>query len=290
MTRFFPLAVLAIALLSTNAVAQARRQTAAPTAPCAAAAAKVDYGRLLQIPDGLKAEVEAYRAGWREACAKKGGASLNALLVRGDAIAKAFVAVLDKSGIKETKFDDLHTLFRETYPRFIPAFHGSVIEYEYFEPDLAVYARQAALGDAEDKLFLSNHRALYGTDPHGFPWVMRSWDHGGCVRFGAFDWVGAVARIEGLEAKLKGEAYRRRLAELKDRIRSYLTEPAAKRGDGKKPVVDSCAPRARTIAELDKTAKGLQARKGWEKTVAGLRKTLDDIRANRTEICNDCLR
>lgn len=278
--------VLLLALLAAGADAQGRRQTAAP---CAAAAAKVDYGRLLRIPDTLQAEVEAYRQGWRDACAKKQGASLHALLARGDAIAKAFAAVLDKSGLKETKYEELHTLFQQSYPRFIPAFHGSIIEYEYFEPDLAVFARHAAMGDAEDRAFLANHRALYGTDPHSFPWVQRTWDHGGCVRFDAFDWVAAVARIEGLEAKVKGEAYRRRLGELKDRIRNYLTQPAAKR-DGRKPVVDFCAPRARTIAAIDKTAKGLAARKGWEATVAGLKKTLDDIRANRTDICNDCLR
>ena len=281
---------MALFALSPEALAQGRRQAAEAPSPCAAAKAAVAYGRLLQIPDALKAEVEIYRAGWREACAKKGGgASLAALLARGDAIAKTFGAVLDKSGIKATKFDDLHTLFQEAYPRFVPAFRGSIVEYEYFEPDLAVFARNAALGDADDKLFLASHRALYGTDPHSFPWVRRTWDHGGCVRFGAFDWLGAVARIEALEDNVKGEAYRRRLAEIKDRIRRYLTEPGVKRA-GKMAVVDSCAPRARTLAELDKTAKGLQARKGWEQAAAGLRKTAAEIRANRTEVCNDCLR
>jgi hypothetical protein len=288
MTRFLPLAVLALAALAANADAQTRRQPAGAPGPCAAATAPVNYGRLLQVTDALKAEVEAYRAGWRDVCANK-ARSLHALLPRADAISKGFTALLDKSGIKETKFEELHALLEGSYPRFIPAFHGSMIEYEYFEPDLAVFARQAARGDAEDKLFFASHRALYGSDPHAFPWLKRTWDHGGCVRFGSFDWVAAVARIEGLEAKLKGEAYKKRLAELKDRIRGYLTDPAVKR-DGKKPVVDSCAQRPRTIAELEKTAKGLAARKGWEKTVAGLRKTVDDIRANRTEVCNDCLR
>jgi hypothetical protein len=288
MMRLLPLAAVATALVVATAAAETRRRPAGPPGPCAAATAKVEYGRLLHVPDALRAEVEAYRAGWREVCAKKAH-SLHALLSRGDAIGKSFATVLDKSGIKETKFEELHEQLQNAYPRFIPAFHGSMIEYEYFEPDLAVFARQAALGDAEDRLFFASHRALYGTDPHAFPWLKRTWDHGGCVRFGTFDWVAAAARIEGLEAKLTGEAYRKRLAELKERIRGYLADPAAKR-DGKKPVVDSCAPRPRTIAELEKTAKGLAARKGWEKAVAGLRKTVDDIRANRTEVCNDCLR
>ena len=288
MNRSLAFAALILAYAVAGAAAESRRQPAGPAGPCAAATAKVEYGRLLQVPDALKAEVEAYRAGWREVCTKK-ARSLHTLLLRADAITRSFAALLDKSGIKETKFEELHELLGSAYPRFIPAFQGSMIEYEYFEPDLAVFARQAALGDAEDKTFFASHRALYGTDPHAFPWLKRTWDQGGCVRFGSFDWVAAVARIEGLEAKLKGEAYRKRLAELKDRIRGYLSDPAVKR-DGKKPVVDSCAPRPRTIAELEKTAKGLQARKGWEKTAAGLRKTVDDIRAGRTDICNDCLR
>lgn len=289
MLRLLGYAALLLALSAAAAEAQSRRQAPGGAAPCAAAAGKVEYGRLLQIPDALKGEVEAYRAAWREACAKKKGASLGALLARADALSKAFTTLLDKSGIKETKYEELHELLQTAYPRFVPAFHGSMIEYEYFEPDLAVYARHVAMGDGEDKLFFASYRQRYGTDPHAFPWVKRTWDHGGCVRFGAFDWAAAVARIESLEGQVKSEAYKRRLAELKDRIRSYLTEPAAKR-DGKKPVVDSCIPRARTLAELDKTAKGLAARKGWEKTVAGLKKTVDDIRANRTEVCNDCLR
>jgi hypothetical protein len=289
MMRLVPLALLAAAIFSANAEAQGRRQPAGPPGPCAAATAKVEYGRLLQVPDSLKSDVEAYRAGWREACAKKkGGAALHALLARGDAINKAFVALIDKSGIKETKYEELHELLGTAYPKFIPAFTGSMIEYEYFEPDLAVFARQAGLGDEEDKLFFASHRQLYGTDPHSFPWLNRTSHVAGCVRFGTFDWVAAAARIEGLEAKLKAPAYRQRIADLKDRIQSYLGKPAVARDAGKKPVVDSCVPKARTITELEKIAKALGARKGWEKTAAGLRKTVEDIRANRTDVCNGC--
>jgi len=279
-------AALAAATLSANADAQSRRRTEA-AGPCAAASAKVEYGRLLQLPDSLKSDVEAYRAAWREACAAKKAAALGALLARGDAIGKAFIAVVDKSGIKETKFEELHELLGTTYPRFIPAFSGSMIEYEYFEPDLAIFARHGAMGDAEDKLFFANHRVLYGTDPHAFPWLKRTSHVGGCVRFGTFDWVDAVARIEHLEERLRAPAYRQRLADLKERIRGYLAEPATKR-DGKKPALDSCAPKARTITELEKTAKGLAARKGWEKAAAGLRKAAEDIRANRIDVCNGC--
>lgn len=287
MKRFAALALFAAAV-SANAEAQGRRQPAGPPGPCAAATGKVEYGRLLQIPDSLKAEVEAYRAGWRDLCAKKKGGSLHALLARGDAIGKAFVAVVDKSKIKETKFEELHELLGAAYPKFMPAFAGSMIEYEYFEPDLSVYARQAALGDGEDKAFFASHRALYGTDPHAFPWLERSSHVGGCVRFGTFDFVATVARIEDLEAKLKAPPYRQRLADVKERIASYLAKPTVERDGGKKPVVDSCAPKAKTIAELERIAKGLGARKGWEKAAAGARKAADDIRANRVEVCKSC--
>jgi hypothetical protein len=281
-------AVVAAAALSAGADAQTRRRTEPASGPCAAASAKVEYGRLLQFPDSLKGEVEAYRAAWREACAAKTGASLGALLARGDAIGKAFIAVIDKSGIKETKFEELHELLGTAYARFIPAFSGSMIEYEYFEPDLAVFGRQVAMGDGEDRLFFAAHRQLYGTDPHAFPWLQRSSHVGGCVRFGTYDWLATVARIEELEGKLKAPAYRQRLADLKERIQSYLGKPGFEREAGKKPVVDSCVPKARTIAELEKIAKGLAARKGWEKTAAGLRKAVEDIKANRTEVCNGC--
>jgi hypothetical protein len=288
MIRSLSCAALVLALASVPADAETRRGPAGPAAPCAAASAKVDYGRLLPIPDALKAETEAYRAAWREACAKKKGASLGALLARGDALGKAYRAVIDKSGIKETKFDDLHELLGTAYPKFIPAFAGSMIEYEYFEPDLGTFAKLAAMGDAEDKLFFASHRLLYGTDPHAFPWLQRTTHFGGCVRFGQFDWLAAAARIDDLEAKVKGAAYRQRLADVKERIQSYLAKPAVEREAGKKPVVDSCAPKARTVAEFEKIAKGLAARKGWEKTAAGLKKAADDLRANRIEVCKGC--
>ncbi|MBL8663038.1 MAG: hypothetical protein JNM29_09440 [Candidatus Odyssella sp.] len=285
MIRSLGCAALALALMSVHAGAETRRAAAGP---CAAAAAKPDYGRVLPIPDALRAETEAYRAAWREACAKKKGASLGALLARGDALGKAYTAAIDKSGIKETKYEALHALLGTAYPKFIPAFAGSMIEYEYFEPDLAVFARQAAMGDAEDKLFFASHRLLYGADPHAFPWLKRTTHFGGCVRFGEFDWPGAVARIETLEGKVKAAAYRTRLAELKQRIQTYLSKPAFEREAGRKPVVDSCAPKARTLAEIETIAKALAARKGWEKAAAGLRKAADDIRANRVEVCSGC--
>jgi hypothetical protein len=285
MKRRSGLAALAFVLAAAGANAESRR---APSSPCAAASAKAEYGRLLQIPDALRAETEAYRAAWRGACAKKKGASLGALLARGDALGKSFRAAIDKSGIKETKFEELHDLLGTAYPKFIPAFAGSMIEYEYFEPNLGIFARLAAKGDGEDRLFFASHRALYGTDPHAFPWLKRTTHFGGCVRFGQFDWVAAAARIENLEGKVKSAAYRTRLAELKERIQSYLAKPAVEREAGKKPVVDSCAPKARTTAEFAKIAKGLAARKGWEKAAAGLRKAADDIRANRVEVCNGC--
>lgn len=287
MTRVAILAAFALAAAAGSAGAETKARRA-DSGPCAAASAKPDYGRLLQIPERLRADTEAYRAAWREACAKKRGASLGALLAKGDALGKAYVAAIDKSGIKETKFEELHALLGTVYPKFIPAFAGSMIEYEYFEPDLAAYARVAALGDAEDRLFFASHRALYGTDPHAFPWLKRTTHFGGCVRFGEFDWAGAVARIEGLEGKVKAAAYRARLTDLRQRIQTYLSKPAFEREAGKKPVVDSCAPKARTLAEFEKIAKALAARKGWDKAAAGLRKTADDIRAGRVEVCNGC--
>lgn len=285
MARIALFVLLVVAAASAGAETKTRR---AASGPCAAASATADYGRLLRIPDSLRTETEAYRAAWRAACAKTRGASLGALLAKGDALGKAWVAVIDKSGIKETKYEELHALLGTAYPKFIPAFAGSMIEYEYFEPDLAAFARLAAIGDAEDRLFFASHRLLYGTDPFAFPWLKRKTHFGGCVRFGAFDWTGAVARIESLERRVKGAAYRTRLADLKQRIQSYLAKPAVERGAGKKPAVDSCAPKARTVAALEKAAQGLAARKGWEKAAAGLRKAAADIRADRVEVCNGC--
>lgn len=287
MKRIAILAALALAAAAGSAGAETKARRA-DSGPCAAASAKPDYGRLLQIPERLRADTEAYRAAWREACAKKRGASLGALLARGDALGKAYLAIVEKSGIKESKFEELHALLGTAYPKFIPAFAGAMIEYEYFEPDLATFARLAAMGDAEDRLFFASHRALYGADPYSFPWLKRTTHFGGCVRFGEFDWPGTVARIEKLEGKVKAPAYRMRLADLKQRIQSYLAKPAVEREAGKKPVVDSCAPKARTLTEFEKVAKALAARKGWEKTAAGLRKTAEDIRAGRVEVCSGC--
>src|SRR5262249_813745 len=120
MLRLLGCAALLLAMVAAGAEAETQRPPAALTAPCAAAGAKVDYGRLLQIPDALKSEIEAYRAAWRNACVKKKDVSLGALLALADAISKAFAALMDKSGLKETKYEELHALLQTAYPRFIP--------------------------------------------------------------------------------------------------------------------------------------------------------------------------
>lgn len=195
-------AIAALVLISSLAPGGARAQGAPD--PCVAARTPTAFKAPMSVTPAQSALIRRYRAAWRQVCARDGG-SLYAALALGkeveSALAETFQRAVERSTGKAA--DRLHVQVQSTIPKFLPAFRGSVIEFEYFEVDMEAFRTKAALGDAADRLYWSNYSALFGGDFKAAPWIERTWDYGGCVNFGTYDWVGTLTRVQRLRGALK---------------------------------------------------------------------------------------
>ena len=264
--------------------------------PCRAATAPVRYGRILRVPRTLRAEVAAYRRAWAAVCKRGGGASLHDLLVRAERIKRGFVKLLQKQQVHGKAVDRLHTQLSKTYPTFIPAMEGSIMEFEFFEPMLDVFKAHVRLGNEGDKLYFRHHAAVFGTDFKAPPWIKRTWDYGGCIMLGAtypsraphggFDFVGAADRIAMLKRRIRGAWYRDKLNGIENQMRAALIQLAApqRKKDGK-PLIDACGPRPAALVTLHRTADGLEKRTGWSKEAKAVRRAIARIDAGEIRLC-----
>lgn len=288
-------AVLSILMVLAAPVVLAEQKRAVER-PCRAATAPLHYGAILRVPAKLKAEIAAYRRGWAVACSKRGGASLGALLVRAERIKTGMSKAIEKSRVQGKTADRLHRQLSEIYPRFIPAMEGSIIEFEFFEPMLAVFKANARLGNDEDRAFFESHARLFGGDFKAPPWIERTWDYGGCIRLGrwspsgsvrpGYDFVGASRDIARLMTVLRNAWYRDKVSKLEIRMLQTLTRLPQSRGTGKPAVIDACGTKAETIGEMRRISDAfVTAHSAYRRAGAGLRRTLAAIKAGKVRVC-----
>jgi hypothetical protein len=288
-----------VALAAMPAPAGAQSAKTAVEQPCKAAKARLRYGRILRLPVKLKREIAAYRRGWARACAMRGGASLGALLTRAERIKAGMLKTIRARRLQRKTADRLHGQLSKVYPTFVPAMEGSVIEYEFFEPMLAVFKSHLRLGNAEDRTFFESHGRLFGSDFKAPPWIERTWDHGGCVRLGrwspgagpprpGYDFAAAARDIARLRVVLRSAWYRERVQALELRMLQALATLPQKRGKGKPPVIDACGTKAEAIAAMRRTAASFRtAHSAYRRAAAALRRTLAAIKAGRVRVCEN---
>ena len=195
-------------------------ETASTTAPslsgCQAAMANVEYGNLLVVPDDTKALIESYRSAWKTFCdvEKQARPSMADLLLQAKEIELRFDKVFETFHASSRLEDDaVSDLLVKKYPSFVPAFEGSYFEYEYFRPSFEEFEKHTPLGTAEDKRFFDTGIRLGLEFPRpgrwNPPWIEKTWDYGGCFRFGEFRWTEALDQIVKLKADLHSEIYRK---------------------------------------------------------------------------------
>jgi len=248
------------------------------SAACVAAKASADYGTLIKVPDALKAEIAEYKAHWRAACASKEPVSLHDLLVRARKIEAGFAPILDAAATDQSHVDDLHLAFSETYPSFIPAFEGSLIEFQYFSPNLDDFRDNEVLGTDEDRRFLDAYTELIG-DATLYPWLMQTWDHGGCVRFGEYKWADTLKTLDGLRASVKGPAYRDMIDRLEEAMKEQWQTLGMPAEEGKPPQICTCENRNAVVPDLQSILTAIAQRSGYDATRAALQRTLAGVEA-----------
>ena len=279
--------VLALTLALSSAALADGETTSAPgrgeSAACVAAKASADYGTLIKVPDALKDEIAEYKAKWRAACTSKEPVSLNDLLVRARRIETAFAPIVDAAAADQGHVDELHLALSESYPSFIPAFEGSLIEYQFFSPNLDDFRDNEILGTEEDRRFLDSYVTLIG-DSALYPWLMQTWDHGGCLRFGEYKWAGTLKTLDSLRATTRGQAYRDMLDRLEEALKDQWQTLGMAAEEGKPPAICSCESRAAVVPDLETILAAIADRSGYDATRVALKRTLAGVQAGAVPV------
>ena len=249
---------------------------------CEAAVVNVDYGNLLVVPDDTKALIESYRSAWKTFCdaGKKARPSISDLLVQATEIELRFDKVFESFHATSRAEDDaVSDLVVKKYPSFVPAFEGSYFEYEYFKPSFEAFEKHTPLGTAEDKRFFDTGMRLGLEFPRlgrwNPPWLQKTWDYGGCLRFGEFRWTEALDQIMKLKADLHSGTYQKMASEWENLLMEDLTSE----GD-----VCTCKKTEAVIEDLQAALIYFQANPTLSARVPAVQTKLQSIQAQRIEI------
>ncbi len=194
---------------------------------CKAAHAETIYRDIIKIPEDLRADILEYKRLWGNFCDRKEGVSLYVVFAKAKEIEKKFKPIFSTFDFRlsdnKTNWEKLETVqsyLQKDVPLFIPAFVGSVREYEFFSPILPRFNEVSKYGNLEDRHFFEFQEAMLGV-VRGYSWHEQTWDYGACIRFGEFDWVDAFKRIEQAK-KIKPPEYKRIVSEIDIALKSEL--------------------------------------------------------------------
>jgi len=259
---------------------------------CQAAAASVDYGNLLVVPDDVRALVESYRAAWTDFCGNErpGRPSIASLLAlakeieaRFDNLFEAYHASRESSATPRSEDDAVSDLVVKKYPSFVPAFEGSYFEYEYFRPSFEEFTKHRARGTPEDRRFFDVGTQLqleFPSKTRGWwpPWIASTWDYGGCLRFGEFHWAEALDQIVKLEQDLQTDIYRRMASDWQMSLIDDLTDE----GD-----VCSCKEKGAVVEDLKATLSYLLTHPALSANLPRVRAKLQAVEARKITVASE---
>ena len=268
--------VVAVGFFSTFTIAQDKYPA------CTAATEKVDYGSGLTISEATRALIESYREDWRNLCSTKGSTkpSLAEIFVKAKQIEADFKKVFDafdESIINEANFDSrrseaVNDLVSRKFPTFVPAFKGAYGEHEMFSPSIDAFRKSAPLGNAEDRTFFENQLSLEGDFP---PYITKTWDYGGCDRYGEFDWTGALKNIAHVKKQVKATAYLKESALLEDGLFRELATSYD---------ICTCKKTDAVLQDLQNVRKYLRRETVYASQVPKVQQTIDSIQSGKIKV------
>jgi len=249
---------------------------------CTAATAPVDYGSGLSISDDTRNLIESYRADWRSLCSPNGGSkpSLATIFVKAKQIEADFKKIFDafdESILNDANFDPrrsaaINDLVSNKFPTFVPAFKGAYGEHEIFSPSIEAFRKSSPLGNAEDRTFFENQLSLEGDFP---PYVMKTWDYGGCDRYGEFDWTGTLKDIAHVKKQVKSPAYLKESALLEDGLFREL---------GTSYDICTCRKKEAVLQDLLNVEKYIRKESVYASQGPKVRQTIDSIQSGKIQV------
>jgi hypothetical protein len=254
---------------------------------CKAASATVDYGEGLTVPDETRALIESYRSDWRRFCdpnAQSGKPAMADLLRKARTIESQFSGIIDEfnkahrddASDLRAPTDKASELLMKKYPAFVPAFAGSIWEYEYFRPTTEGFKQHAQLGTAEDKLFFDAGIPIEMDDQ---PWLQKTWDYGGCLLFGEFNWTEMLDKIVQLKKSLHSDVYKKRVADLET---SLLDAVSAESRD-----ICTCMRKEAVLEDLQRILSYMRQEPTLSERVAPVRAIIDAVQSRKTTVSSE---
>lgn len=253
---------------------------------CKIARVKSTYTEVFKIPDDIKSYIIVYKKSWTDFCDHKKSASIHEIFSMAKNLEEKFISIFnsrsllpDKQNSGFDKVEEAHNYLEKVLPNFVPAFEGSILEYEYFRPKISEFKEISKYGDNEDKLFFKLLSEMLG-DFMLPPWYETSWDYGGCLRFGEYDWILAYEKL--IEAKkIKGAQYNKVILKQQDLLNKELEDLYFKISDKEFSKICTCKNKNDVKIDLEKLVTYLNKDKAYTSLVANLQKTLEAIKAGQ---------
>jgi hypothetical protein len=248
----------------------------------------VEYGNLIPVPDDTKALIESYRSAWKAFCdvEKQVRPSMADLIVQAKEIELRFDRIFETFRVSSrTETDAVIDLVVKKYPSFVPAFEGAYFEYEYFQPSFATFEKHTPLGTAEDKRFFDTASRLELEFPWlGYwnpPWMEKTWDYGGCLRFGEFRWTETLDQIMKLKGDLHSDIYRKMASDWETMLMKDLT---------REKDVCTCKEKESVIGDLQTALSYLRATPALSAYLPAVQAKLQAIQSKRIEVESEAVK
>ncbi len=153
---------------------------------------------IFPLSESIKQEIFTYKKRWVDFCDKKNDVTLAELLSLGKTLGDHLEFGLFNNNEDELDWEKIEEYFLEKIMLFLPAFEGEVTEYNYYHPKMTDFSMLSQYGSNEDKNFFQLYQKFY--DQSILPsWYDQTWDYGGCLKFGEFNWIDAFNDLNKLK-------------------------------------------------------------------------------------------
>jgi hypothetical protein len=126
----------------------------------------------------------------------------------------------------------------------------------------------------EDRAFFAANIPLQTSYP---PWLEKTWDYGGCDRFGEYNWTAALDTISALKQQLRSDIYKVAVSNYESAMFEAISET---RGTG----VCSCRSKEAVGNDLRIIVAYLERHRELAGRVAAVRTKLDAIESGRISV------
>ncbi len=258
---------------------------------CKVARAKTAYSEDIKIPEDVKSHITAYKKSWSDLCDRIKSASVYQTFSMAKTLEKKFEQILNlrslekkspDENINSKKTDAAHDYLEKELTKFIPAFEGSILEYEFFRPVTSEFKEISKYGNADDKLFFNLLTEMQG-DSMLPPWYEMVSDHGGCLRFGEYDWIMAFEKLKEAK-KIKGTQYINVISELQKSLEEDIEGLYYEFSDKELNDICTCKKKNDVKSDLEKLVTYFNKDKSQSKMVAKLQKILEAIKAGKISV------